>query len=147
MFSSVSIIQLQGTDEVNIGITEYEEVKESDDGLEKDIWELEQAESKAVTNTTWKKDSIKEEVSNKDDALNIEKKANGMTVSSGDTAMSVGKDGYKLDRGSSGLKKTLNDLIDAICQLTVPTGVGPSGVPINSARFQQIKQDLTNYLE
>lgn len=38
-------------------------------------------------------------------------------------------------------------MLDGICQLTVPTAVGPSGVPINASMFQQIKADLPNYLE
>ena len=38
-------------------------------------------------------------------------------------------------------------MLDGICQLTVPTALGPSGVPINLATFQQIKADLPNYLE
>lgn len=41
------------------------------------------------------------------------------------------------------LKGLLTDLISAIEQLTVPTGVGPSGVPINATAFSQIKQRLS----
>ena len=54
--------------------------------------------------------------------------------------------GFKIINGASGLKKTLSDLIDAINLLTVPTGTGPSGTPINSATFTNIKTDLNNYL-
>ena len=50
-------------------------------------------------------------------------------------------------RGGSGLKKTLESLIDAIVKLTVTTGVGPSGTPINAPDFMKVKQDLSNYLE
>ncbi len=55
--------------------------------------------------------------------------------------------GLTLTRGSSGLKKTLEDLLAAIKALTVTTGVGPSGPPINIADFIKIEQDLINYLE
>ena len=49
--------------------------------------------------------------------------------------------------GGAGLKKTLGELIDAIMKLTVPTGVGPSGTPINAADFVKVKQGLNDYLE
>ena len=45
------------------------------------------------------------------------------------------------------LKKTLTQILDAILQLTVTTGVGPSGTPINSQTFTDIKNSLDNYLE
>lgn len=56
-------------------------------------------------------------------------------------------DGFKVVRDGAGLKKTLTDLCDAIAQLTVTTGVGPSGVPINQTQFDKIKQELDKYLE
>lgn len=40
------------------------------------------------------------------------------------------------------LVKTLNSLCDAISKLTVPTALGPSGVPINISDFQEIKKEL-----
>jgi len=55
--------------------------------------------------------------------------------------------GFTMTRSGEGLKKVLTDLITAITQLTVPTGVGPSGVPINAANFTAIKQRLNNFLE
>lgn len=45
------------------------------------------------------------------------------------------------------LKKTLTQILDAILQLTVTTGVGPSGTPINAQIFTDIKNSLDNYLE
>ena len=45
------------------------------------------------------------------------------------------------------LKKTLTQILDAILQLTVTTGVGPSGTPINAQTFTDIKISLDNYLE
>jgi hypothetical protein len=44
------------------------------------------------------------------------------------------------------LKDILSDLIDAIGALTVPTGVGPSGLPINKTQFDAIKTRLDNIL-
>jgi hypothetical protein len=71
---------------------------------------------------------------------------NGFILTSDTSSITMTKDGVKLIKGSSGLKKTLKDLIDAINALTVPTGTGPSGLPINSATFTNIKKDLDNYL-
>lgn len=59
---------------------------------------------------------------------------------------SITAQGHKMNVGSSGLKKSLTDLIDAIMKMTVTTGVGPSGTPINASDFLKIKEDLKNYL-
>lgn len=42
--------------------------------------------------------------------------------------------------------KVLDPLLDALLALTVPTGMGPSGVPINSADLQQVKSALSEIL-
>lgn len=44
------------------------------------------------------------------------------------------------------LKKAFDDLFSAIAKLTVTTGVGPSGTPINITEFQAIQQNLNNLL-
>jgi len=44
------------------------------------------------------------------------------------------------------LKGLLEQLIDAITALTVPTGVGPSGTPINAAQFAAVKSQLQTAL-
>ena len=48
--------------------------------------------------------------------------------------------------GGYSLKQALDDLIDAIGQLTVTTGVGPSGIPVNKAAFDAVKQNIANLL-
>lgn len=73
--------------------------------------------------------------------------ADGIRLKADTTTMQTVSGGFTLTRGGSGLKKTLGDLCDAIGALTVPTGTGPSGIPINKAQFDIIKQDLNNYLE
>ena len=65
----------------------------------------------------------------------------------GDAEFVMTGNGYKLNRGSSGLLGTLTDLCTALEQLTVSTVMGPSGPPINIAAITKIKQDLSNYLE
>lgn len=49
------------------------------------------------------------------------------------------KNGFLIEKSGETMKKIVDDLIDAIMQLTVPTNVGPSGTPINMLVFQQIK--------
>ena len=44
------------------------------------------------------------------------------------------------------LKGLLDELIDALAALTVPTGVGPSGTPVNIAQFQAIKARWRTFL-
>lgn len=44
------------------------------------------------------------------------------------------------------LKGLLDELFDAIAALTVPTGTGPSGFPINSIQFTNIKARLQQFL-
>lgn len=43
-------------------------------------------------------------------------------------------------------KSLMEELISAICALTVPTPNGPSGTPINSAQFQAVKAKLQTAL-
>lgn len=44
------------------------------------------------------------------------------------------------------LKRLLEELIDAINAITVPTAMGPSGVPNNAAQFTSIKGRLEQFL-
>lgn len=71
----------------------------------------------------------------------------GVTVKAGETTLKAATGGLTLTRSGSGLKKTLTDLLTAIQKLTVTTGVGPSGPPINIADFIKVQTDLSNYLE
>lgn len=63
-----------------------------------------------------------------------------------DSSFMMNEEGFIMQRGDSGLRRTLEKLIDALCTLTVTTGVGPSGTPVNVADFKEIKDDLKNYL-
>lgn len=64
-----------------------------------------------------------------------------------ETIYKMDAEGHVLEKGSSGLKKTLSELCDAIGRLTVTTSMGPSGTPINATEFSTIKSDLNNYLK
>lgn len=77
--------------------------------------------------------------------LHVDKELVSMVAEN--STIKITPQGLTLTRGSSGLKKTLEDLLTAIKALTVTTGVGPSGTPINVADFIKIESDLPNYLE
>ena len=59
----------------------------------------------------------------------------------------MNKDGFLMGRGSNVMGSLVSDLIDAILQMTVTTGTGPSGTPINATVFSQIKQKFSQLLK
>lgn len=83
----------------------------------------------------------------KGDKLSVLIDTESITMKADQATIKASTAGLTLAKGSSGLKKTLNDLLTAIQKLTVTTSVGPSGPPINVADFVKVQQDLSNYLE
>lgn len=83
----------------------------------------------------------------KGDKLSVTADAESITMKADQAIIKATTKGLTLSKGSSGLKKTLDDLLKAIQQLTVTTGVGPSGPPINIADFLKVQQELKDYLE
>lgn len=83
----------------------------------------------------------------KGDNLSVTADAESIKMKAGQATVKATTGGLTLSKGSSGLKKTLNDLLTAIQSLTVTTGVGPSGPPINIQDFIKVQQELSNYLE
>lgn len=81
------------------------------------------------------------------DKMQLTVEAENCCIQAENTVIRATPAGMTFVRGGSGLKKTLESLIDAITKLTVTTGVGPSGTPINVADFIKVKQELSNYLE
>lgn len=71
----------------------------------------------------------------------------GLVAATGDTELMVQPDGYVLKRKNESLLKFMEELIDAINQITVPTGTGPSGVPVNAVVFTDIKTRFKNLLK
>lgn len=61
--------------------------------------------------------------------------SNGLTVD-------VSKGKFTIKNTEEDLKTWLNDLVSEILKITVTTGTGPSGTPINVPQFQQIAQRL-----
>jgi hypothetical protein len=56
------------------------------------------------------------------------------------------KDGIKIHKGGDSLKKSIDDLYAEIKLITVPTPLGPSGTPINQAKFDQLLQSVNKFL-
>lgn len=56
-------------------------------------------------------------------------------------------DTFKLENDTESLATILSDLLTAIKAITVPTNVGPSGIPINIADFTAIGTRLDSILE
>jgi len=67
-------------------------------------------------------------------------------VTIGDCVLEMDSSGYKISKGGESLQSCLNDLINTINLLTVPTGTGPSGVPINAGDFTAIQSRLNSFL-
>lgn len=124
--------------------TEIDKVVFTDNDLELKI-DLENIDIKKGEKITIHVDAEKLEVAN--DKTKVRHEAEALMFQSDQATIKITTGGLTLKKGGSGLKKTLDKMLDGICQLTVPTAVGPSGVPINVATFQQIKADLPNYLE
>lgn len=70
----------------------------------------------------------------------------GINVTHEEGLVFVGKDAEEAAALGDTLKGLLEELIDAIVQLTVNTVGGPSTPPLNSAQFQSIKQKLDTFL-
>lgn len=124
--------------------TEIDKAIFTDNDLELKI-DLENIDIKKGEKITIHVDAEKLEVVN--DKAKVTHEAEALTLLSDQATIKITTGGLTLKKGGSGLKKTLDKMLDGICQLTVPTALGPSGVPINLATFQQIKADLPNYLE
>jgi hypothetical protein len=71
-------------------------------------------------------------------------KKDAIEVTAGAGKITVDKTGkVSLGNGVIELLGLLDELIDQILSLTVPTAVGPSGVPNNAAAITAIKAKLT----
>ena len=79
--------------------------------------------------------------------MQYDRAASKLTVKVNTTELDVTASGFKVKRGGENLKAILTDLIDAILAETHPTGVGPSGTPINAAQYTAIKNRLPNLFE
>lgn len=124
--------------------TEIDKVVFTDNDLELRI-DLDNIDITKGDNITIHVDAEKLEVVN--DTTKITHEAESLTMISDKATIKIATGGLTLTKGSSGLKKTLEDMLTAIKALTVTTGVGPSGPPINIADFVKIEKDLPNYME
>ena len=124
--------------------TEIDKMIFTDNDLEVKV-DTENIDIKKGKKITIHVDAGKLEVTN--DKVKALHEADKLTVTADSTIVKASTAGVTITRGSSGLKRTLEQILDGICALTVPTAVGPSGVPINITTFQLITADLPNYME
>lgn len=87
MMSHVKAVRLNSHDTLHLGVTQYENFVETDDGLEKDYDELEETGKKSSTDYT--AESIRDEVSIDGKGLVEEKTAEKKTVVVGDTKITI----------------------------------------------------------
>ena len=73
----------------------------------------------------------------------LETELEQLSLKIGNTEAVIDADGYKLERSGENLIALLDELLTAIQQLTVTTGVGPSGVPINLSAFIDLQTRLS----
>jgi hypothetical protein len=94
--------------------------------------------------------------------VTIDRVAKKIRVENGPTYIDMDQNGDKIqvvaktvEVGTGGLqpqvvgddwKKIMEDLIDEITNIIVPTGVGPSGMPVNKGKFMAIKSKLKEAL-
>ncbi|KAA6339872.1 hypothetical protein EZS27_012237 [termite gut metagenome] len=143
--SLVLVCRINNSNELFVcQFTEIDKVIFTDNDFELKI-DLDNIDLKKGEKITVHIDAKKIEIVN--DKTKITQEAEALTLSSDQATVKITTGGLTLKKGSSGLKKTLNDLLTAIQALTVPTGVGPSGPPINIADFAKVQQDLPNYME
>jgi len=50
-------------------------------------------------------------------------------------------------KGIYSLADVLSELLEAIKAITVTTGVGPSGTPVNFAKFDEVQKKLNNFIK
>lgn len=62
------------------------------------------------------------------------------------TKIEVSDNGILVEKNNETLKTIIDDLLNAIMQLTVNTNVGPSSIPINMVDFQNIKTRVDQLL-
>ena len=62
------------------------------------------------------------------------------------TAVIANADGVHVERDGEDLSELIGLLIDEINKITVPTGTGPSGTPVNAAAFGQLKQKFAKVI-
>lgn len=68
-------------------------------------------------------------------------------ITVGDCVIEMDSSGIKISKATESLKNILSDLIMAIKSITVATGSGPSGTPINATAFTTIENRINQFLK
>ena len=109
------------------------------------------------------KDGSIEITTNEKQKVRIDSQTKHIRIDNGNTYVDMDQTGDKIDVvaknvnvGTGGLQpqvvgddmvKWCQDLCQAIMELYVPTGVGPSGTPVNSAKFAQLKSTVKDRIQ
>ncbi len=64
----------------------------------------------------------------------------------GNTVFTISNAGYKIERGSVSLTAIMQNILNHIMALTVPTPAGTSGAPVNLSAFNSDLTDVNNIL-
>lgn len=93
-------------------------------------------------------DEFNNEVFMLDGLIRITNGVSGKVIEINKDGISLGSEGVSEEKAVLGdtLQNLLEELIDKITQITVPTPSGVSGVPVNSAGFVKLKSKLNKFL-
>jgi phage baseplate assembly protein V len=81
------------------------------------------------------------------DLIEQDRQERYLRVKMGDTEVKISQGGPSLTKSNESLKTILVDLLSAIMAETHPTGVGPSGPPINLPQYQAIQTRINQFFE
>ena len=111
--------------------------------------------AKIKTTIDIQKDGSIEITTNEKQKIRIDSQSHHIRIDNGPTYIDMDQDGDKIDVvaknvnvGTGGLQPQivgddlvswLSDLCDEITKIYVPTGVGPSGTPVNTPKFESLK--------
>lgn len=169
MYSHAKIIQLKSWEKVEIGVTEHEEFKETDNGLEKDYDELEEKENKSYSQ--YDKENLKHGVESKDSKSSVALTAAQVVVDvAGKGTVTVAGDKITINVSSTNIKmdgsntevngdlvkvngsdteavryKELSQWLQKLCQ-NIATGNCVNGSPLStSAAIAAMPSEIPNF--
>lgn len=146
-FSHVQLYQIKSTEEIHIEAQEYEDFNESDDGLEKDYYELEK--KKRVVSTHYDLDGIEDNVKNDGSSTNIKKTPGDIMVTADDSTLHMDGDLVHIN-GTEQQGVRGNDLVDLLNKLftLIQNGkVISKGSPLSTApEIGRLKMEVDKIL-
>lgn len=122
---------------------------QSEEQVEIQVGSVEGEDETEITKLTINRDGTFEYLDRYNNSIKIDGESGEMIVRpvnkltiDGDKEIKIGEDAKESGTLGDTLVSILGEIIDAINQIVVPTGVGPSGVPVNAPVFASIKAKL-----